>query len=119
MNISIICPLYKAEPYIRNLHESLRGQINVDIKAIKYILTESGDSSEDILKELDAEYKKIPREQFSHSKVREEAACEADGDIVVFITQDVIIRDNRWLEKLVAPIVGGEAEACFSRQLCE
>ncbi|MDP4090747.1 MAG: rhamnosyltransferase, partial [Bacillota bacterium] len=47
------------------------------------------------------------------------AACEADGDIVVFITQDVIIRDNRWLEKLVAPIVGGEAEACFSRQLCE
>ena len=39
------------------------------------------------------------------------------ADIIVFITQDIDIRNEDWLEKLVEPIIDGEAEACFSRQL--
>ena len=40
MALSIICPLYKAEKYIDNLDMSLKRQLKVDIKEIKYIVTE-------------------------------------------------------------------------------
>jgi rhamnosyltransferase len=36
---------------------------------------------------------------------------------LVFITQDVEIRNENWLEELVKPIIENEAEASFSRQL--
>ena len=39
------------------------------------------------------------------------------ADIIVFITQDIDIRNEDWLEKLIEPIINKEAEACFSRQL--
>ena len=51
MTIDIICPLYQAENYINNLHNSLLKQKNVRINKIQYILTKSTDNSESILKE--------------------------------------------------------------------
>ncbi len=119
MNISIICPLYNAEKYIVNLDNSIKIQKAVELISIKYILTESNDNTESILKQLNASYKKVPREKFSHSIVREQAAFEAEGDIIVFITQDVIIKDDMWLHKLVSPIICGEVDAAFSRQICD
>lgn len=117
MNIDIICPLYNAEEYILKLHKSLLRQKNVNINSIKYILTESKDNSEQILKDNNLNYKLISKNSFSHSLTREEMAIKSDADIVCFITQDIVIQSNNWLEKLVAPIINGEAEASYSRQL--
>ena len=50
MKIDIICPLYNAEEYIEMLHKSILKQEKVKINEIKYILTESIDNSEEILK---------------------------------------------------------------------
>ena len=116
-SIDIICPLYNAESYIENLNESLLKQKNVNINSIKYILTESVDNSEKILKKNKLNYTLIKKEEFSHSLVRENAAKESNADIIVFITQDVVIETTDWLEKLVNPIVCGEADASYSRQL--
>ena len=117
MDIDIICPLYKAENYIENLHNSLLKQKNVNISEIKYILTESNDNSEKILKDMNLNYKLITKDEFSHSLVREKAAMESKADIICFITQDVVIENEDWLEKLVKPIINDEAEATYSRQL--
>ena len=117
MKIDIICPLYKAEEFIVNLNNSLLKQENVTINSINYILTESNDRSEELLKKNKCSYEVIKRSDFSHSLVRENAAMKCSGDILVFITQDIDIRTNNWLERLVAPIVSGEAEASYSRQL--
>lgn len=117
MNIDIICPLYNAEEYIKNLHESILEQKNVKINKIKYILTESNDNSEKILKDNKINYTLIRKEKFSHSLVREKAAMESDSDILVFITQDIEIKNDDWLEKLVTPIINKEVEATYSRQL--
>lgn len=118
MKIDIICPLYNAEKYIINLNQSLKRQKNVEINRIYYILTESNDFSEKILKEINAEYKLIKREEFSHSIVREKAAFESKADIVVFITQDIIIEDDEWLFNLVEDIEKGKCEAAYSNQIC-
>lgn len=117
MKVDIICPLYNAEKYIYNLNSALLNQKNVTINKIKYILTESNDKSEKILKELNVEYKKIKRNEFSHSLVRENAAKESNADIIVFITQDIVIESDNWLERLVMPIINNEVDACYSRQL--
>lgn len=117
MNVEIICPLYNAEDYIENLDKTLKKQKNVEISKISYILTESSDSSEFLLNKLSADYKKIQKEEFSHSLSRENVAMQSKADILVFITQDIEIRDNNWLEELVKPIINEEVVACFSRQL--
>ena len=119
MNISIICPLYNAEKYIEKLNKSiLKQKIEWDFE-IKYILTESNDNTESILKRLGAKYRLIRKEEFSHSLCREKEIYNSDADIVVLITQDIVIKNDIWLFNLVKDMVEGKCEAAFSRQICE
>ena len=119
MTIDIICPLYKAEKYIENLHKSLLMQENVEINDIKYILTASTDNTENILKELNINYEKIQPTEFSHSLTREKAAKESSADIIVFITQDIIIKDKLWLYYLTKDIEEGVCDETYSRQIAK
>lgn len=118
MNIDIICPLYNAENYIEKLDNSIKKQKNVKINKIRYVLTRSKDNTEKILKKIDATYKLIEPQEFSHSLTREKEAFESDADILVFITQDIIIEDEMWLYYLVKDIENEKCDAAFSRQLC-
>ncbi len=115
--IDIICPLYNAEKFIDKLHISLLKQKLVKINEIKYILTESKDGTEKYLKKNQIKYKKICKKDFSHSLVREQAAMDSVADILVFITQDIVIEDNKWLYNLTKDIVKNNCEAAFSRQI--
>ena len=117
MNIEIICPLYNAEKYVLSLHRSLLNQQMVDIINIQYILTDSNDNTESIMNENDIKYKKISKDDFSHSLTRETAALNSNADIIVFISQDIVIEDNNWLFNLINPIIDDVADACYSRQL--
>lgn len=118
MNIDIICPLYNAEKYIEKLNNSILKQKNIEINEIKYILTECNDETESILKKIGAKYKKIKKEEFSHSQTRENEAMSSTADILVFITQDIIIERTDWLYNLVKDIENGTVDACYSRQIC-
>lgn len=117
MSISVICPLYNAEDYIEELYLNINKQKDVYIDEIKFILTESSDNTENKLKELNCNYDKVSKEEFSHSLTREKAAFNAKGDILVFITQDIKIIDEYWLYYLTKDIIDGKCEAAFSRQI--
>lgn len=119
MTIDVICPLYNAEKDIEELDKTIKRQKNVQLNEIKYILTESKDNTEKKLKELNLEYQKIKKEEFSHSLTREKAAFNSNADIIVFITQDVKIKRDDWLYFLTKDIANGTVEACYSRQLCD
>ena len=118
MTIDIICPLYNAEKYIKSLHENLKKQKDVNINTINYILTKGNDNTENILKELDCNYEVIEKSEFSHSTVRENMARKCVGDILVFISQDIIIDREDWLSNLTKSIENGECSASYSRQIC-
>lgn len=118
MKVDIICPLYNAENYIKNLHKSFEIQKNVDINKVIYIITKGKDDTLEKVKQLNCLYKVIEPEEFSHSLTREKAAFESDADIIVFVTQDIIIKRDDWLENLIKPIQNMEVEACYSRQIC-
>lgn len=117
MNIEIICPLYNAEQYLETLNKAIKSQKKVEIKKVSYVLTKSKDNTEELLNKLNLEYTRIEPKDFSHSLTREKIAMKSEADILVFITQDIEIRNEDWLEKLVMPIINSEAEASFSRQL--
>lgn len=118
MTISIICPIYKGEQYISSLDESIKKQKNVDIKEILYVVTKTkDDSSIDILEGIGASYYTVTSKEYSHSLTREQMAYKATGDILVFITQDIIIESDVWLYNLTKDIESKKCEAAFSRQV--
>ena len=119
MTIEIICPLYKAEKYIEKLHKSLIMQEKVNISNIKYIVTKSNDNTTKILDNLNINYEEILPSEFSHSLTREKAAKESKADIIVFITQDIIIKDKLWLYYLTKDIIEGKCEETYSRQIAK
>lgn len=115
--VDIICPLYNAERYIENLHKSFIMQKKIKLNKIRYVLTESKDNTEEYLKKHNIEYKKIKKNEFSHSLVREKEAMESDSDIVVFVTQDVVIDDEIWLYNLTKDIGKDDIVASYSKQV--
>lgn len=115
--VDIICPVYNGEQYILSLNDAIKKQKNVKINSIKYAVTESKDDTEKILKENNIDYIKIKKEEFSHSRTRERIAKECNADIIVFITQDIIIQGNNWLYNLTNPIEKKECDASFSKQI--
>ena len=117
VKIDIICPLYNAEDYIINLDKSLKKQKKVSINSIIYVLTESKDNTEKILKENNIKYKKIKKNEFSHSLTREKEAVNSKADIICFVTQDVVIESDLWLYHLTKNIINGNSAASFSRQI--
>lgn len=121
MTISIICPIYNGQQYIEALNKNILNQELKDNENIEilYVLTKSSDKSEEILKRLNCNYTVIEPNDFSHSKTREMMASKATGEIIVFISQDIKMRNNQWLKNLITPIIKGECEASFSRQICE
>ena len=114
--VSVICPLYNAETDVIRLDESLKRQKKVELD-VNYILTASSDWTEKILKKKKIPYKKITKNEFSHSLTREKAAMEAKGEVIVFLTQDVVISDEEFIAKLIKPIVSGEVQATYARQM--
>ena len=119
MKIDIICPLYNAEKHIEKLDKNIKKQKNVDINQIRYILTKGEDNTQEILNQLKATYKIIEPQEFSHSLTREKEAFASNADILVFITQDIIIEDELWLYYLVKDIESGTCDASFSNQICK
>ena len=116
-NIEIICPLYNAEAFIDSLHMSLLMQKKVKNLTISYALTESTDNTEKYLKNNKINYKKIKKDKFSHSLTREKIALNSNSDILVFITQDIVIEDDLWLYNLVKDIDNKDIVATYSRQI--
>ena len=115
--VDIICPLYNAEEYILNLHNSIKKQKHVNINSINYVLTECKDNTEELLIENAIDFIKIKKGEFSHSRTREMVAKTCDADIVVFITQDIIIKSEDWLYNLTKCIAKNECEASYSKQI--
>lgn len=109
-SIDIICPLYNAEIYLENFVEAIEKQtIYNQVNNIRFAITESKDKTLEKVQELAKKnkkiiYKEIKKEDFSHSLTRETEAREANADIIVFITQDVKVKKENWLENLVKPI---------------
>jgi len=85
---------------------------------LEYIFMDnaSTDGTPDFLKGLELKRKRVvhvPEGEFSHSLTRMQGAELAQGEIVVFFTDDIIPLGNEFLTQLVAPVLSGTAPAAY------
>jgi rhamnosyltransferase len=114
--VSVVIPTLNARRYLPDLLAALRGQQPAAPGEI--ILVESGskDGTQEYVTGM-GEVRIVPIERFSHGGSRNLGVKNAGGEIVVFLSQDALPADGRWLSALLAPFADGEVAATFSRQV--
>lgn len=116
MKISVIIPTLNAEIYMEDLLSMLVSQ---DTKPLEIIIIDSSseDNTVDIAKRFCAKTIVTPRQTFDHGKTRNMAAMEAEGDILMFMTQDALPKDKSLIGNLTAPLQIHEIAAAYGRQI--
>jgi len=59
----------------------------------------------------------IDKSEFDHGDTRNLLAARSQGDLLVYLTQDAIPSDERWLAKLVANFAAPEVAAAYCRNV--
>jgi rhamnosyltransferase len=99
MKCSVCIPTYNAGPYISRLLRSIREQApDCEIVVID---SSSTDATVSIAKSCGAGIIVIQKKDFDHGGTRTLAANSSLGDILVFLTQDIVFADDRALESLI------------------
>ena len=115
--IDVICPIYNGGSYIDKLFKSIFNQKNIFIKNFICPLTESSDNSLELLKRYPiVKIINIEIDEFSHSLTREKAMSLCDANIVIMITQDIIL-SNDYVFYNLAKCISNEIVLAFSRQI--
>ena len=96
---------------------SLLNYYNYDHYNVVVIDSSSSDRTVKICEKYDCSIVSIDRSDFNHGATREYARKLTDSEIVVFFTQDVMPASDETIEKLILPIINGEAHVSYARQL--
>lgn len=116
MDISVIIPTRNAEKYIDRLINKL---INQTVRPIEIIIidTFSKDDTKKICKKHDlVKFIQINDGEFDHGGTRNKAAKVANGDILIFMTQDALPQDETFIEEIIKPLEK-DVVATYGRQL--
>ncbi|MEI6056552.1 MAG: glycosyltransferase family 2 protein [Lentisphaerota bacterium] len=114
---SVIIPTLNAEKVLTRLIESLKAQILFPFE-ILIVDSSSDDKTVEIAVLLGCKVYVIDRDKFDHGGTRKLASSVVSGDILVLLTQDVLLRDNKAIEKLIQPFDSDKSIAVtYGRQL--
>jgi len=117
VNVSIVIPTLNAEKELDQLLTKLENQ-TIPPKEILVIDSSSEDNTIQLAKQHPlVRTHIIPRTWFNHGGTRGTAFTMTTGDIVVFMTQDAIPKDNTLIEHLIAPLKEENIIASYARQL--
>ena len=100
MRISVIIPTKDAENSLYKLLLSIKSQ-SLNPAEIIIVDSSSKDNTVEIACKLGANVIKIKEEEFDHGRARNLGASNATGDILVFMTQDVICESEKTFEILI------------------
>jgi rhamnosyltransferase len=116
IRISLIIPTINFARGIGSIIEKARQQ-SVSIHEIIVVDSSSEDNTADIARGLGVKVLSIPREEFDHGGTRTIAAKAATGDVLVFITQDILFSDRLAICKLLNAFMDANVVAAYGRQL--
>lgn len=102
----------------RHLSNCLPPFLNSPIKPrVLVVNSSSSDGTVEMAKKLGAETLVVPRASFNHGATREQARLYLNTDIIVMATPDAYAIDEHVLEKLIEPILRGQAALSYGRQI--
>ncbi len=94
--------------------ERAAGRALVEIVAID---SGSRDGTRDLLRKAGARVLDLGGARFAHGGARNRAAAAAEGDVLLFLTQDVEPVGDDWLPPLLEPFSDGRVAGVFGRQV--
>jgi len=115
VDVSVIIPTYNAEKYLPQLLESLQSQ-SIDFELL-IIDSSSTDKTGEIAKQYTDNVMLIPQKEFDHGGTRTKAARLAQGDVLVFLTQDALPYDRFCLENIVKAFRSEKIGAAYGKQV--
>jgi rhamnosyltransferase len=102
--ISILIPVRNGGSELARCLEAIASQrIDEDFEVV-VVDSGSTDGSPDLARRHGARVHEIPASEFHHGTTRNVAAGLARGEILVWTTHDAYPEDDRWLERLTAPL---------------
>lgn len=116
--VSVVIPVYNAGPAMETLLKRLLSQKGIPQVEVVVVDSGSTDGTPVLCRKYGARVLEILNSEFSHSYARNLGAKAAQGDILLFMTQDALPRDENWIHDLTAPILSGEASAVSCREKC-
>lgn len=116
IKVSMIIPTQNGGQYLVRLFETLKKQsINPD--QILVVDSSSDDDTLRICKTSGADVIQIGAKTFDHGGTRNFAASMAQGQILVFMTQDSAFKGNECLKHLIRPLEDPAIVASYGRQI--
>ena len=118
MKISVIIPTLNAERELPGLLEKIQAQRLIpEVPEIIVVDSESSDRTVSVAEEAGARILHVARKDFDHGRTRDLALRKSAGDIVVFLTQDAVPANDRFLENLIRPLSDEKVAVVTGRQL--
>ena len=116
--ISVVIPVKDGGlDLVRCLEAIARQQVDEEVEVV-VVDSGSTDGSAGRARSLGARVHEIPAEEFRHGGARNLGVSLAQGDVLVFTSQDAYAADETWLATLVAPLRDSERVAgVYGRQL--
>ncbi len=116
MNVTVIIPTLNAGRFLPGLLDALSKQtVGCEILVID---SSSADNTREIAEKFRARVIGIRREEFDHGGTRTLAGKNAQGEFLVYLTQDVMPADEHAIGNLIRPLCQDEKiGASYGRQL--
>ena len=115
--VSVVIPTYNAGNQFEEMINLLQQQKSLKVEIV-VVDSGSTDDTKIICKKNNLKLIEIPNESFSHSYARNLGAENAQGNIIVFMTQDALPSSENWLSNLINPILSENIAAVSCSELC-
>lgn len=113
--VSFIIPTLNAEATLGKLLVSLKAQtVSAEIIVVD---SASSDRTVSIAQSYGARIIRVTQADFDHGGTRTEAGMSAGGDIIVYLTQDVMLTNPTAIEELIQPFSDSSVGASYGRQI--
>lgn len=114
--VSVIVPTFNPGEDIKVVIKKIKAQQKVKIEII-IIDSGSQDGTIQYIKEENVKLIQISQKEFSHSYARNLGAENAQGEYLLFMTQDASPSSNHFVYDLLQPLLKNEAVATMNRQI--
>ena len=116
MSVSVILPTLNAAGEITVLLAALMDQTQPP-EEILVVDSGSTDGTAELARAHGARVMSVPRDQFDHGGTRDAALRQTAGEFVLFLTQDALPADERYIEHLLKAFADERVAAASGRQL--
>lgn len=115
--ISVVIPVRNGGEDLRRCLEAIAQQRTDEEVEVVVIDSASEDGSPDLARQLGARVEAIAVADFDHGATRNLGAELARGEKLVFTSQDAYPVDERWLQRLTAPLADERVAGVYGRQI--